>query len=455
MEDVIIRGGQVVTPDAVFAADVAIADGQIAAIGPDLSGPAREEIDARGLLVFPGVIDIHVHFNEPGRVEWEGLWHGSRAFAAGGGVLFADMPLNSVPPVIDRDAFEQKRRSAERQTLVDFALWGGLVPGNLRELPHLAAAGVIGFKAFMADSGVPEFPAADDYTLLEGMRLAAELRLPVAVHAENAVLVRQLAEDARRSGRISPRDYARSRPVIAEVEAIQRALCFAAETGCALHIVHVSTARGIALALAAREQGVDVSVETCPHYLVFTEDDLERLGALVKCAPPLRSRVEQERLWAALQRGEIDLVASDHSPAPPALKEADDFFAAWGGIAGVQSTLPVLLTEGVAARGLSLSLLARVLADRPAERFRLGRRGRLTEGATADLVLVEPDTSWTLTPDHLHTRYRLSPYVGYTFRGRVRRTIVRGQTVYCDGQFDERVRGQLVRPQEEGEHGAP
>ncbi len=450
MDDLIIRGGTVVTPEGVGVADVAINDEWIVALGPELDRTGRTELDARGLWVLPGLIDVHVHFNEPGRSEWEGIWHGSRALAAGGGVLFVDMPLNSVPAVLDRAAFEAKRRAAEAQALVDFALWGGLVPGNLAALPELAEAGVVGFKAFLADSGVPEFPAADDDTLLEGMRIAAQLGLPVAVHAENAAIVRGRATALRRAGRTSPRDYAASRPVIAEVEAIQRALLFAEETGCTLHVVHVSTVRGVALVQEARQRGIDVSVETCPHYLLWTEDDLERLGAVAKCAPPLRSRAEQEGLWQALLAGAIDLVASDHSPSPPELKQADDFFAVWGGINGVQCTLAALLTAGVAERGLALPALARLVAERPAERFRLGPRGRLAAGYLADLVLVDPEAAWTLGEEDLRTRHRCTPYLGMRFRGRIRQTVCRGRTVFRDGQIVESGRGRLVRPHREG-----
>ncbi|WP_038037295.1 allantoinase [Thermorudis peleae] len=448
--DVLIRGGQVVQPEGIAVADIAIADGQIVAVEPEISGAVREEIDARGLVVFPGVIDIHVHFNEPGRTTWEGLRTGSRAFAAGGGTLFADMPLNSIPPVLDGAAFHVKQQAAEAQSVVDFALWGGLTPRNLDRLEELAEVGVIGLKAFLADSGVEEFPAADDYTLYEGMRRAAQLQLLVAVHAENATLVRRLAEAALREGHHSARAYLRSRPIIAELEAIQRALLFAEETGCALHIVHVTVARGVLLAWEARQRGVDVSIETCPHYLLFTEDDLERLGPVLKCAPPIRSAAEQRALWQALLRGQIDLIASDHSPSPPELKQSTDFFAAWGGINGVQFTLPAMVTAGVLEHGLPLTQLARLLAARPAERFRFAGRGQLRPGNLADLTLLVVGEPWCPRPAESFSRYPLSPYLGRQFQARVQRTIVRGQTVYVDGRIVREGGGQLVRPQRHG-----
>ena len=226
---------------------------------------------------------MHLHFNEPGRTEWEGAATGSRALAAGGGTLFFDMPLNSTPCTVDANAFDRKRTALEASSITDFALWGGLIPGNIPEMADLADRGVVGFKAFLCDSGLPEFPRADDLTLFEGLREAARLGLPVAVHAESQELTRRM--DAG-----SVRDFLDSRPVIAELEAIQRATLLAREAGAKLHIVHVSSGRGVVLAAEARAQGTDVSIETCPHYLFFTEEDLERLGAVAKCAPPLRTR---------------------------------------------------------------------------------------------------------------------------------------------------------------------
>src|SRR5579862_4854089 len=330
MPDVVIRGD---------AFDIAIEDGKIEAVAPALPG-AAEEINARGLHVLPGLIDVHLHFNEPGRTEWEGAATGSRALAAGGGTLFFDMPLNSTPCTVNAAAFDQKRAALEQSSITDFALWGGLIPGNVPEMAELADRGVVGFKAFLCDSGLPEFPRADDLTLFEGLREAARLGLPVAVHAESQEITNQLAQ------RIGPRDrgsiqaFLASRPVIAELEAIHRATLLAREAGAKLHIVHVSSGRGVAIAAEARAQGTDVSIETCPHYLFFTEEDVERLGAIAKCTPPLRSSAEQDGLWTQLLGGAVDIVASDHSPAPPDMKTGD-FGKAWGGIAGVQSTFAV------------------------------------------------------------------------------------------------------------------
>lgn len=442
MTDLLIRGGRVVTPEGRLDADVAIEDGRISGIGDGFGG-ARQEIDASGLMVFPGLVDVHLHFNDPGRAEWEGGATGSRALAAGGGTLFFDMPLNSSPCTLTPRDVELKRSTLEGSSIADFGLWGGLVPASIGEMAGMAGAGVVGFKAFMCDSGLPEFPRADDDTLLEGMREAARLNLPVAVHAESQELV---AAGARRMSGRDAAAFVRSRPVIAELDAIQRALLFAQEAGARLHLVHVSTGRGVAMAAAARARGVDVTIETCPHYLFFTEADLERLGAAGKCAPPLRGSGEQQRLWNELLGGHVDIVASDHSPAEPALKSGD-FVSAWGGIAGVQSTLAVLLDRGHHERKLPPEHIAALVATTPAGRFRIARKGRIEEGCDADIALVDLDASFTLQADALHQRHKVSPYLGVSFRGVVRRTIRRGETVFADGRIVAETRGRFVRPE--------
>jgi allantoinase len=321
-----------------------------------------------------------------------------------------------------------------------------LVPGNLHRLEELAERGVVGFKAFMSRSGTPDFEAADDLTLYEGMARAAQLGLVVAVHAESDAITSRLAARAIREGRTGARDYLTSRPIVAEVEAIGRAILFAEETGCALHVVHVSTGRGVALVTAARMRGVDVTCETCPHYLVWTEEDVEAIGALAKCAPPIRSAAEQAALWRGLTSGEIAMVASDHSPAPPVAKQHPDFFQVWGGISGVQSTLPVMLTDGYHRRGLPLPMLAAACASNAARRFRLAAKGRIALGCDADLVLVDLDAEHILRRDDLLDRHRHNPYVGRSCRGRVVRTILRGRTTALHGEIVAEPCGRLVRP---------
>jgi allantoinase len=435
--DLIVRGDE---------RDVAVADGRIVAVEPEVGGGAREEIDARGLLVLPGVIDAHVHLNEPGRTDWEGFATGTAALAAGGTTCAIDMPLNAIPPTVDGAAFDAKVAAATGVARVDVALWGGLVPGDLDRLDELAERGVVGFKAFMSASGVEEFAAADDLTLLEGMARAARLGLPVAVHAESEALTSRLARRAVAEGRVGVRDYLASRPVLAEVEAIGRAIAFAEETGCALHVVHVSSGRGVALVAQARARGADVTCETCPHYLVLDAADAERLGAVAKCAPPLRDAAEREALWAALRAGDVNLVATDHSPSPASLKEGDDVFAVWGGIAGAQTLLALLYDEGVAGRGLAPAVLAELLAAAPARRFGLAPgKGGLDVGADADMALVDPAGTWTIARDDLLDRHRLSPFAGRSLRGRVVRTTLRGRTIAVDGRVAGEPSGRVLR----------
>ncbi len=445
--DLIIRNGTVVASNGVYQADIAIAEERIVALGPQLSGSSRAELDASGLHILPGLIDAHVHFNDPGRSEWEGFARGTQALAAGGVTTFFDMPLNASPPTIDAASFQLKLAAARQVALVDLALWGGLVPGNLDQLDELAACGVIGFKAFMSNSGIDDFLAVDDLTLYEGMARAAKLGRIVAVHAENDQITSRLAQRARAEGRVGIRDYLASRPLVAELEAIQRAIGFAAETGCALHIVHVSSGRGVALVAEAQARGVDVSCETCPHYLVLTEEDCERLGAVAKCAPPLRSQADQDGLWAQLRDGSLPMVASDHSPAPLTMKSSPDFFAVWGGISGCQSTLPLLLSEGYHRRGLPLTKLAEVMATYVARRFGLTpRKGQIAINADADLVLVDLHAATVLQATDLFYRHRHSPYVGRHLRGCVVRTLLRGRTIFAEGWIVANGQGRLVRP---------
>ncbi|HKD92984.1 MAG TPA: allantoinase [Terriglobales bacterium] len=445
MTDLVVRGGKVVTAENVIAVDIAIEDGRISAIAPDLPGAARE-IDARGLTVLPGVIDIHVHFNEPGRTDWEGAATGSRALAAGGATMFFDMPLNSSPCTIGPREFDQKRSALENSSITDFALWGGIVPGNLDSLAALAERGVIGFKAFMADSGLPEFPRSDDLTLYEGMREAARLGLPVAVHAEDDDLIKSLTARLSATGFTGIRDYLGSRPVLAEVAAIQRAALLAAETGAKLHIVHVSSGRGVAAAFEARARGADIAIETCPHYLFFTEEDVERIGAAAKCAPPLRNSHERDRLWGALLRGIVNVVGSDHSPAPPEMKRDANFFRIWGGIAGGQSTLSVLLSSGHHERRLPLTRIADLIAAFPARRFHLQHKGGIVVGNDADLTLVDLAAFYTVEESSLFQHHKISPYIGKTLQGVIRQTLLRGQPIFVDGKIVATGTGKFIRP---------
>jgi allantoinase len=444
--DLIIRGGTLVTPEGQQESDIGISDGKITTVEPELEGTASEEVTASGLHILPGAIDAHVHFNEPGRTHWEGFSTGSKSLAAGGMTAFVEMPLNAYPPTNDARSFDEKVALAQASSLVDFAFYGGLVPGNLDHMEELAERGVAGFKAFMSTTGTLDFQPADDLTLYEGMQRAAKLGLPVLVHAENKGITDLMSQRAVSTLRTTMRDYLNSRPVVAELEAIQRAILLAEETSCSLHIVHVSTGRGVALVAAARERGLDVTCETCAHYLMFTEEDAETLGAVAKCAPPLRPTEDLESLWEQVHAGNVEFVTSDHSPCPPEMKVGEDMFRAWGGIAGCQSLLNVMLDEGHHGRKLLLERVAGLLSGNVADRFGFSNKGRLEIGADADLALVDLDGISTLRRGDLKYRHKMSPYVGRAFTGKVVCTMVRGTTVYREGHIVSEPLGRLIKP---------
>jgi allantoinase len=427
--DLLIRGATLVGAHATHQKNIAITGGKIAAIGEDINGPARMTMDAENKFILPGYIDAHVHLNEPGREHWEGFVTGSAALAAGGCTCFVDMPLNSTP-VIDAATFGAKAAALEKHSRLDGALWGALTPLNLDTMKELAGCGVVGFKAFMSNSGMTDFPHSDYATLREGMKRAAALRLPVAVHAESDALTSRLAQEAQARGATGIRDYLDSRPIEAELEAIGVALGLAREAGCSLHVVHVSSAAGLQMIAQARGSGLSVTAETCPHYLLFDESDVFRLGASAKCAPPLRSAAEKERLWEALQTGWVDTIGSDHSPAPPDMKTSANFFKVWGGIAGAQHNFPLFFEEAVLRRKLDPSLVVRLTALQVAERFRLPNKGDLRVGWDADLVLLDPDSPHEISADDLLTRHQVSAYAGRSTSVRVAATIAGGQIVH-------------------------
>ncbi|HEY4301095.1 MAG TPA: allantoinase AllB [Candidatus Didemnitutus sp.] len=446
--DVIIRGGQVVTPTAVMPADIGVAGGRIAVVAPTVRENAAVEIDARGKHVFPGILDAHVHFNEPGRTEWEGLATGSAALAAGGGSWFADMPLNSVPPVIDAAAFAAKRRLAEEKSVVDFSLWGGLVPHNLDRLAELRDAGAIGLKAFMCGSGVDEFPGVTDAaTLRAGMKRAAALGMLVAVHAEDEAMAARLTAAQRSHGATDVRSWLKTRPVEVELSAIRMATDLAGETGCALHVVHVSSPEGIDLITQAEARGVNVTAETCPHYLLLNEEDVVRIGATAKCFPLLRPEPARRALWRLMESGCIDTIGSDHSPAPPSMKTSADFFEIWGGISGCQHAFPLLLGEAWRHGSPALVALAAMLAGNVARRFKLPHKGAIAEGFDADFAVVAFGEPHPLRNSELLYRHQQGPYDGRMAYATVVETVARGRRLARKaGIAPDAPRGQFVRP---------
>lgn len=409
----------------------------IVALGNDL-GDAHEIIDAKGLIVSPGMVDAHVHITEPGgsyRDDWEGYITGTRAAAKGGVTSFIEMPLNQIPATVDKSSLDIKLAAGKDKLVVDVASFGGLVPFNLdKGIQELDEGGVVAYKCFMSTCGdrsiEGDFMNSDDYTLYEGMRQIAKTGKVLAIHAENAAITDRLGEIAKANGASTLSEYVATRPIFTEVEPIQRAIFFAKETGCRIHICHVACAEGVEAVVQAQLEGVDVTCETCTHYLYFDTSELNGIGNVVKCSPPIRDKETQNSLWKQLKTGYISFVTSDHSPCTEDLKAPENAFDAWGGIAGLQSNVDVLFDEGVNKRGMSLERFAQIIASEPAKRFSLGDKGSLEVGKDADIILINPEQEHTLTVEDLEYKNKLSPYLGRSFKAQVVKTIVRGTTVY-------------------------
>ena len=408
MPHLLIRSTRVVTPEGVCPADVRIRDGRIEAVGAPSGAPA---LDVGDRVVMPGIVDSHVHVNEPGRTEWEGFETATRAAAAGGITTIVDMPLNSRPTTTTVAGLEAKRRSAEGKCRVDVAFWGGVVPGNAGEL---RAMGLPGYKCFLVPSGVDEFPHVTERDLREAMPLIASMGAVLLVHAE-------LAVEAPRNGSYS--GWLRSRPREAENRAIEMMISLCREHRCRVHIVHLSSADAVDAIARAQREGLSITAETCPHYLTFAAEEIGDGETHFKCAPPIRERENRERLWAALAAGTIDMVVSDHSPCVPELKKGD-FASAWGGIASLQFTLPAVWTEAH-RRGHSLEDLARWMCAAPARLAGLDRKGSIEAGKDADLVVWNPEATFVV--ERVLHRHPLTPYRGRTLTGVVERTFVRGE----------------------------
>ena len=424
----LIRSQRVVLPDGVGPAEIRVEDGKIVSIGPlgspDTVSTSGTVIDAGSAVVMPGLVDTHVHINDPGRADWEGFETATLAAAAGGVTTLVDMPLNSIPSTTTVAALEQKRRAAERRCRVDVGFWGGVVPGNAGDIAPLARAGVLGFKCFLSPSGVAEFDHVSEADLREAMPIIAKTGLPLLVHAEMPALLREPDRGA------DPRRYATwldSRPAAAEQAAIDLLIELSEQTTARVHIVHLASADALASIGGARARGLPVTVETCPHYLTFAAEDVADGDTARKCAPPIREGEHRERLWRALVDGVIDLVATDHSPAPAALKhiEDGDFLAAWGGIASLQIALPVVWT-GASARRIPLHRLAEWMSAAPARLAGLGgRKGAIAPGCDADLVIFDPDREMIVDSSRLYHRHPVTPYDGARLRGVVMATMAR------------------------------
>jgi allantoinase len=418
--------------------------GRIAVIDDyDATLDAREEVVlAAGEALLPGLVDTHVHVNEPGRTEWEGFETATRAAAAGGVTTIVDMPLNSIPPTTTVDALELKRETAHRQAHVDVGFWGGAVPDNLEDMAKLHDAGVFGFKCFLVDSGVPEFPPLDDARFAAAMAETARLGALLIVHAEDAHVIDQ----APAAHGTAYRDFLGSRPRDAEDRAISRVIGAARHTGGRAHVLHLSSADALTELRAARTAGVDVSVETCPHYLTLDAEEIPAGGTQFKCCPPIRERDNQDRLWAGLAAGDIDMIVSDHSPCTADLKHLDsgDFAAAWGGISSLQLGLPLVWTAA-RAKGHTLADVTRWMATNPADRVGLSNKGRIEVGADADFVVFDPDAEFDVDPARLRHRSPVSPYAGRRLAGVVRMTWLRGERIDADGAPTGRLLTRRVR----------
>ncbi len=443
MTEFILRSRRVVLPEGVGRAALRIRGRRIAQVlrggAADAAGGGVPVTDVGDSVVMPGLLDTHVHVNEPGRAEWEGFETATKAAASGGVTTLIDMPVNSLPPTTTHEAFHSKVQAAAGRLRVDVGFWGGLVPGNGAELLPLRAAGVFGFNAFLSPSGVPGFREVAEEDLRSAMpRLAGG---PLLAHAEWP------AHLAPMEG--SPRAYASylsSRPRTAEDEAVERIVHLCREFRTRVHILHLSSAGALETVALARSEGLPLTAETCPHYLFFAAEEIPEGATEFKCAPPIRERENRERLWAGLGQGVIGMVVSGHSPAPPELKlrESGDFSGAWGGISSLGLTLAAVWT-GASERGFSLADIARWMCAAPARLAGLTPwKGAIAEGLYADLVVWNPEEWWTVDPARLHQRHRLTPYAGRVLKGVVEATYLRGERIFERGEFPSEPRGEIL-----------
>jgi len=446
--DLLLTSTRVVTPEGVVPGTVVVRDGRVEDVVADAAGlTAAEVLDVGDLAVLPGLVDSHVHVNEPGRTHWEGFASATRAAALGGVTTIVDMPLNSLPPTLDPAALDTKRAAAAGQVSVDVAFWGGAVPENLDQLGPLHAAGVRGVKAFTCDSGVPEYGHVPPAGLAELCARVAAVGTTLLVHAEDPALCDAAAAAVTAAGS-DPRSHATwlaSRPAAAEVAAVEALVAASRATGARVHVLHLSSADAGDVLAAARADGVPVSAETCPHYLVLAAEDVPDGATSHKCAPPVRERANAERLWRHLADGTVQQVVSDHSPCPPADKAPDsgDFLAAWGGIASLQLGLPLVWTEA-RRRGHDLADVVRWMATAPAALAGLDDRGALRPGVVADLVVLDPDAAWTVDGPALAHRHPVTPYHGRSVTGRVVHTVLGGRVIVRDARLVGSPTGRLL-----------
>ncbi len=427
--DLVIRARRVVTPAGEQPLAVGVEQGRIAVVAPygtELTANQHVELSDDEVLL-PGVVDTHVHVNDPGRTEWEGFTSATRAAAAGGVTTIVDMPLNSIPPTCAVPALELKRKTAERQAYVDVGFWGGAIPGNLADLRPLHDAGVFGFKCFLLHSGVDEFPPLEPAELEAAMRELAAFDGLLIVHAEDAHLIQAAPSGPQYDG------FLHSRPRAAENEAVAQVIDLARRTGCRVHILHVSSAEVLPLLAEAKSDGVRITAETCPHYLTFSAEEIPPGATPYKCCPPIREAANRELLWQGLRDGVIDLVVSDHSPSTIDLKHLDtgDFGTAWGGIASLQVALPAVWTQA-RRRGFALTDIARWMSQAPAAQAGLTQKGRIESGYDADFCVFAPDDAFVVNANTLQHKNAVTPYAGWPLAGVVRGTWLRGAPIDID-----------------------
>jgi len=437
MKSVAFLSRRVVTPQGIKMAAVLVQDGRILDVVPQQEMPAQISVrDFGEAAILPGLVDSHLHINEPGRTEWEGFRTATRAAAAGGYTLLVDMPLNCSPATTTVAALEAKRNAARGQCYVDWMAWGGVVRDNQNRIEDLAAAGVPGVKCFLIHPGIDDFTMVTERELRAALPPVARTGLPLLVHAELPGPVDAATERLSRADWSKYKTYLQSRPDEAELAAIRLLLSLCREYHFRLHIVHLATSQALELLRGAKSEGLQVSVETCPHYLHFSAEVIPDGATLFKCAPPIRNLENREKLWRGLQEGVIDLVATDHSPCPPEMKRFGErnFQTAWGGISSLSLALPVMWTEA-RRRGLTLADLARWLAEGPARLAGCqSRKGRIAAGYDADFVVFEPDTEFQVTEDGLQYRHRVSPYLGERLCGVVQSTYLRGNCIFAKGE---------------------